>query len=138
MSNVKLGKQSVERLNSVKLDLRKVCLKAFETLPFDVRIEEGYRTKERQQELFDRGATKVLTSRHQSGNAVDINPYPIDFNNWERYKTLAHHMFAAAKELGITIRWGGNWSRIDENQPYPPLKSGQKKLIDGMHFELPA
>jgi peptidoglycan L-alanyl-D-glutamate endopeptidase CwlK len=120
------------------MELRQVCLEAFKTVPFDVIVLEGFRTKERQDKLYKEGATKVRTSRHESGYAIDIAPYPIDWDDWSRFKTLADHMYAAAKKLGVTIRWGGNWSRIDSNQPYPPLKPGAKKLIDGPHFEIPA
>ena len=138
MYNVKLGQRSLDRLKGVNPSLVAVFKRACETMPFDVTVLEGLRTYERQQELLKQGATKVSVSRHMSGNALDIAPYPIDWNDLERFKVLAHHMFKAAKELGITIRWGGNWSRIDENQPYPPLAPGKKKLIDMPHFELPA
>lgn len=138
MSNVKLSTTSLNKLNAINPELRKVVLKAFETMPFDITIIEGLRTKKRQEELFAQGATKVHTSRHMSGNALDMAPYPIDWENTDRFKAMAHHMFEAAKELGIVIRWGGNWSRIDENQPYPAIAPGQKKLIDMPHFELPA
>lgn len=132
MSNVKLSASSQAKLNQVRMDLRRVCAKAFETLPFDVTVIEGLRSQKRQAELYEKGATKVMTSRHMSGNAVDLAPYPIDWNDTERFRILAHHMFAAAKELGITIRWGGNWSRIDENQKPP------SSFVDMPHFELPA
>jgi len=132
MSNVKLSKASAEKLNSVNEQLRRVCLKAFETVPFDITVIEGMRSAERQKELLAKGATKVKVSRHMSGNAVDMAPYPIDWNDTDRFKTLAHHMFTAAKELGITIRWGGNWSRIDEHQAPP------SSFVDMPHFELPS
>lgn len=132
MSKVKLSPTGQTRLNGVRGDLRAVVLKAFETMPFDITVIEGYRTKERQDELFAKGATKVRTSRHQSGNAIDMAPYPIDWKDTSRFVVMAHHMFAAAKELGITIRWGGNWSRLDELQAPP------SSFVDMPHFELPA
>lgn len=130
--NVKLSARSTERLNSVRMDLRKVCLQAFETVPFDVTVLEGYRSKERQDQLYVEGKTKVHTSRHQSGNAIDLAPYPIDWNDTDRFRTLAEHMFAAAKELGITIRWGGNWSRVNTTDKPP------SSFVDMPHFEIPA
>lgn len=132
MSNVKLGKASQDRLNGVRGDLKAVCLKAFETMPFDITITEGYRSAARQKELFAQGATKVLTSRHMSGNAIDMCPYPVDYKDTKRFVIMAQHMFAAAKALNITIRWGGNWSRIDETQKPP------SSFVDMPHFELPA
>lgn len=137
MSNVKLGQRSLDRLSGVNSSLVAVLKKACESMPFDITVLEGVRSYERQQELLKQGATKVSVSRHMSGNAIDIAPYPIDWEDTKRFKQMAHEMFAAAKELGIIIRWGGNWSRIDENQPYPPIAPGKKKLIDMPHFELP-
>ena len=132
MSNVKLGQRSLDRLSGVNSSLVAVLKKACESMPFDITVLEGVRSYERQQELLKQGATKVSVSRHMSGNAIDIAPYPIDWNDTERFKIVAHHMFAAAKELGIVIRWGGNWSRKDET-----VKS-TSSFVDMPHFELPA
>ena len=132
MSNVKLGQRSLDRLSGVNISLVAVLKKACESMPFDITVLEGVRSYERQQELLKQGATKVSVSRHMSGNAIDIAPYPIDWNDTERFKIVAHHMFAAAKELGIVIRWGGNWSRQDET--VKPTSS----FVDMPHFELPA
>lgn len=132
MSNVKLSKRSLDRLVGVNPSLVAVFKKACESMPFDITVLEGLRTAERQAELLKQGATKVQVSRHMSGNAIDIAPYPIDWNDTERFKIVAHHMFAAAKELGIVIRWGGNWSRQDEK--VKPASS----FVDMPHFELPA
>lgn len=132
MSNVHLSPASQGKLNQVRGDLKAVCKKAFETMPFDITIIEGLRDQKRQAQLFAEGKTKVMTSRHMSGNAIDMAPYPVDWNDTARFKIMAQHMFAAAKELGITIRWGGNWSRIDENQAPP------SSFVDMPHFELPA
>lgn len=132
MSNVKLSKRSLDRLVGVNPSLVAVFNRACESMPFDITVLEGLRTAERQAELLKQGATKVQVSRHMSGNAIDIAPYPIDWNDAERFKIVAHHMFAAAKELGIVIRWGGNWSRIDET--VKPTSS----FVDMPHFELPA
>ena len=132
MSNVKLSKRSLDRLVGLNPSLVAVFKKACESMPFDIIVLEGLRTAERQAELLKQGATKVEVSRHMSGNAIDIAPYPIDWNDTKRFKIVAHHMFAAAKELGIVIRWGGNWSRIDET--VKPTSS----FVDMPHFELPA
>ena len=101
-------------------------------MPFDVTVLEGLRSYERQQELLKQGATKVSVSRHMSGNALDIAPYPIDWNDLERFQIVAEHMFKAAEELGVVIRWGGTWERTFTK----PVKWA--KFLDAPHFELPA
>lgn len=130
--NVKLGQRSLDRLKGVNPSLVAVFKRACETMPFDVTVLEGLRSYERQQELLKQGATKVSISRHMSGNALDIAPYPIDWNDLGRFQIVAEHMFKAAKELGIAIRWGGTWERTFTK----PVKWA--KFLDAPHFELPA
>ena len=132
MSKVKLGQRSIDRLKGVNPSLVAVFKRACETMPFDVTVLEGLRSYERQQELLKQGATKVSVSRHMSGNALDIAPYPIDWNDLERFQIMAEHMFKAAEELGIVIRWGGTWQSHFEK----PVKWA--KFLDAPHFELPA
>ena len=132
MSKVKLGQRSIDQLKGVNPSLVAVFKRACETMPFDVTVLEGLRSYERQQELLKQGATKVSVSRHMSGNALDIAPYPIDWNDLERFQIVAEHMFKAAKELGIVIRWGGTWERSFTK----PVKWA--KFLDAPHFELPA
>lgn len=132
MSNVKLGQRSLDRLKGVNPSLVAVFKRACETMPFDVTVLEGLRSYERQQELLMKGATKVSVSRHMSGNALDIAPYPIDWNDLERFQIVAEHMFKAAEELGVVIRWGGTWERTFTK----PVKWA--KFLDAPHFELPA
>ena len=132
MSKVKLGQRSIDQLKGVNPSLVAVFKRACETMPFDVTVLEGLRSYERQQELLKQGATKVSVSRHMSGNALDIAPYPIDWNDLERFQIVAEHMFKAAEELGIVIRWGGTWQRSFSK----PVQWA--KFLDAPHFELPA
>lgn len=130
MSNVKLSKASIEKLSSVKPELQKVIYKAFETMPFDVIVLEGIRTKERQEELFYKKppATKTLKSKHLTGDAIDIAPYPIDWNDKERFNEMAKHVLAAAKVLGIKVRSGSDWDMDGDWK--------DEKFYDGPHIEL--
>lgn len=120
MSKVKLGKRSIERLSTVNPTLQAVILKSFETMPFDITVLEGIRSKERQAELFKSGASKTMNSKHLTGNAIDIAPFPIDWNDKERFNEMAKNVYAAAKELGVKVRWGGDF----------------KGFYDGPHIEL--
>lgn len=130
MSNVKLSKVSEAKLSSVKPELQKVIRKAFETMPFDVVVLEGIRTKQRQEELYYKKppATKTLKSKHLIGDAVDLAPYPIDWNDTKRFNLMAQHVLAASKELGIKVRWGGDWNMDGSSK--------DEKFYDGPHFEL--
>jgi peptidoglycan L-alanyl-D-glutamate endopeptidase CwlK len=126
--NVKLGKSSQEKLASVDKRLQSVVVKAFEAMPFDVMVLEGIRTKERQKELVAKGASKTMNSKHLTGRAIDLAPYPIDWNDKARFNKMADVVLAAAKELGIKVRWGGDWNQNGEWK--------DERFYDGPHFEL--
>ncbi|APU00888.1 hypothetical protein [Aeromonas phage 59.1] len=128
MSKVKLGARSIERLNTINPDLRRVVLKAFETMPFDITVIEGIRTKERQRELVAKGASQTMNSKHLTGDAVDLAPYPIDWNDKSRFNMMADHVLAAAKELSVKVRWGGDWNMNGDWK--------DERFYDGPHFEL--
>ena len=77
------GKRSKERLKGVNTKLVNVLNELIKIM--DVTIIEGVRSKERQAELLEKGATKVKYSRHMEGKAVDLAPYPIDWEDRERF-----------------------------------------------------
>lgn len=120
MSHVNLGKTSLAKLETIKPELKKVCLAAFEKVPFDVTVLEGIRTVERQKELVAGGHSQTMRSKHITGDAVDLAPYPIDWKDLARFKTLSECMKQASVEVGIPIEWGGDW----------------KTLVDCPHYQL--
>lgn len=50
-----------------------------------------------------------LGSKHTKGKAVDLVPYPVDWNDLNKFKSIAQAVQEASKELGVTVQWGGNW-----------------------------
>lgn len=109
-SNFKFGKRSLDNLRGVHPDLVKVVYRALELSPIDFTITEGLRTVARQKELVAKGLSKTMNSRHITGHAVDFVPLPVDWNNVEPFITVAKCFLQASKELGIPIRWGGDWN----------------------------
>lgn len=128
MGKFRFSQRSLSNLKGVHADLVKVVRRALEISELDFTVIEGVRTKERQAQLFKQGATKTMNSRHLTGHAVDIVPYPLDWNDLEKFGKLAKAMFQASKELKIPIRWGGDWNRNG--------RSDDEKFYDGPHFEL--
>lgn len=128
MNKFKFSQRSEENLIGVHKDLVKVVRKALELSEIDFTVIEGVRSKAKQKRLYIQGATKTLNSRHLTGHAVDIVPYPLDWNDAVAFGKLAKAMFAAAKELKVAIRWGGDWNRNG--------RSDDEKFYDGPHFEL--
>jgi len=107
---------SEARLIGVHPDLVAVARDAREHLMFDVI--EGVRTAERQRELFARGASKTLNSRHLTGHAIDL--WPVDpatgrravADNallWRLLTPIAAAMKTAARARDVALEWGGDW-----------------------------
>ena len=82
----RFGKRSRERLKGVKPELIFILNELIKIM--DVTIIEGVRSQKRQDELVAKGASKTKYSKHIDGKAVDLAPYPID---WEDRDTF-HYM----------------------------------------------
>jgi peptidoglycan LD-endopeptidase CwlK len=116
------------RLVGVHPDLVRVVVRARRSVPFIVT--EGLRTRERQAQLVQIGASRTLNSRHLTGHAVDLAYWLDDGDgvpengeirwDWPLYERLGKAMKAAAQAEQVPIDWGGDWPRFR----------------DGPHFEL--
>jgi len=116
----KLGTRSRQNLSGVHPDMVAVVEKALELSEVDFTVIEGVRNIERQRQLLADGKSTTLKSRHLTGHAVDMVPWPVDWEDLERFEAMAKAMKAAAKELEVPIIWGGDW----------------KTFYDAPHFEL--
>jgi peptidoglycan LD-endopeptidase CwlK len=108
-----LGPTSRERLKGIHPDLVSVVERAIEITEADFTVLEGLRTLERQKTLYATGKSKTLNSRHITGHAVDIAPYPISWD-WKDYPPIEDAMKQAAKELNVDIEWGGDWQTFPD------------------------
>lgn len=150
-----LGAKSRERLAGVHPDLVKVVERAIELTAQDFMVLEGVRTDKRQRELYGQGRTVVelraagvdaalarpsmqkvtwtLKSNHFKqadgyGHAVDLVPYPVDWNTISKFDHIADAMAQASKELGIPIRHGADWDMDGKRR--------ERGESDNPHFEL--
>jgi len=103
----KFGRRSKERLKGVDTKLVNVLNELIKIM--DVTIIEGLRSAERQEQLLSKGATKVKYSKHMDGKAVDLAPYPIDWEDRERFHYMGGMIRGIAKQLNVRVRWGGDW-----------------------------
>lgn len=120
----KLSDKSLSRLEGLHPDLVKVVKRAIEITTIDFSVGEGLRSITRQKELYAKGSTTTMNSRHLTGHAVDL--FAIDESgdvtwDWEYYHPLSDAVKQAAKDVGVSIEWGGDWS----------------KFKDGPHYQLP-
>ena len=105
------SKKSKERLSSCDKRLQDVFNEVIKYV--DCSILEGHRSKERQNKLYDENRTKVKypNGRHNSSpsKAVDVTPYPVDWEDRERQTLFAGFVLGLARNMGIRLRWGGDW-----------------------------
>lgn len=98
----------------------------------DITIIEGHRSAERQQHLFEAGKSKLPAglSLHNAfpSRAVDVAPYPIDWNNRERWLMFAGFVRGVAAARGILIRCGADWDG--------DMTTRDQSFHDMPHFEL--
>ena len=132
----KFSKQSLDKLSTCHEDLQKVMHEAIKHIDFTVLY--GYRTPEEQFELYKKGRKlvdgkwvkvgttvtnldgKAKKSNHNynPSRAVDVAPYPIDWNDIQRFKDLAIVIKEAAKTVGVDIVWGGDWKSFKDYPHY--------------------
>jgi peptidoglycan L-alanyl-D-glutamate endopeptidase CwlK len=144
----KFGNRSLQKLQGVDDSLVRVCHLALTYSPVDFGITCGLRTQAEQNQLRIQGKSLVKRSRHQDGMAVDIVCYVDGKVSWdlEHYKLAAQAFALAARELGVTIRWGAAWTTTlnetdarEAHDSYVALRESEDKepFIDGPHFEIP-
>lgn len=119
----KLGPRSLLNLRGVHPDLVRVVKRAIGISDIDFTVIEGRRSVARQKELFAKGASKTMRSRHIHGFAVDIAPYVGGSIRWDwpLFDKIGEAMKKAAHLENVQITWGGDW----------------KTFKDGPHWELP-
>ena len=126
----KFGSRSKRTLATAHADLQSVFEEVVKH--FDCTILEGYRSKERQNELFDQGKSQLRYPRgkHNSrpSKAVDVTPYPIDWGDRERMTYFAGQVVATARGMGVSIRWGGDWDG--------DMEVKDNSFDDLVHFEI--
>ncbi len=130
------SQKSFSRLSSCHIDLQAVFFEVVKT--FDCTVLEGYRNETDQRLAYDRGATELQypNSMHNKlpSMAVDVQPYPIDWNNTSRMYYFAGYVMGVAQKLKdegkIThsLRWGGDWNSNTETK--------DQAFNDLSHFEI--
>ena len=117
-----LNERSLKALVGVHPDLVAVVKRAAEILPGGFIVTEGLRSKERQRELFAKGLSKTLNSRHLYGLAVDFAPLIDTDGDGDKEVTWKTPAFLpvikafrqAAAELNVPIVSGSEWKTFKD------------------------
>lgn len=128
----KFSKRSVYNLATAEPKLQQLFNAVIEEI--DCTVIYGHRTPEEQFELFKKGRERkdgwwvkvgatvtnldgnIKKSKHNylPSKAVDVVPYPLDWNDIESFKNLAIVVKKKAEELGIEVEWGGDWTSLKD------------------------
>jgi len=120
-----LNERSLKALVGVHPDLVAVVKRAAEIMPGGFIVTEGMRTKERQRELFAKGLSKTMNSRHLVGLAVDFAPLIDGDVTWKTpaFLPVIKAFKTASAELKIPIVSGGDWKTF---QDFPHIELDRK------------
>lgn len=121
---------SAKRLSTCHPDLQAIMNTAIKKVDFSILC--GHRSEADQNKAFSTGKSK-LKFPHSKHNktpslAVDIAPWPVDWKDRQAFIDLSKVIFETAKELGIKLRWGGDFN-MDGNKT-------TKDNWDLPHYEL--
>jgi len=122
--NYKFGKSSLKHKKTIHVELELILESALEKSPMDFGISDGFRSKDRQHELYRKGLSKIdgheRKGKHnvKPSMAVDIYAYHSGKAQFDQASMcfLAGVILGVAEDLrnrGIIkhrIRWGGNWN----------------------------
>lgn len=80
----------------------------------DLRVTSGLRTEQEQALLVARGASRTMRSAHLLGHAVDLAILESGVTDWSfhRFRYLNGVVQHSARELGVPIGWGGDWTSL--------------------------
>ena len=126
----KFSDKSLDKLQSCHTDLQKIFNEVIKN--YDCSVLEGHRSNERQDELYSQSRSKLKGGQskhnHIPSLAVDVAPYPINWNDKIRFYHFVGYVRGVASQLGIEIRCGADWDG--------DFDFGDQTFNDLPHFEL--
>lgn len=121
---------SAARLATCHQKLQDVLNEAIKQVDFTIIC--GHRGQEEQDEAVRLGRSKLSwpLSKHNTmpSLAVDIAPYPVDWQDTARFARLYGYIERIAHEQGVKLRWGGDWNSN--------WRTSDEKFLDMPHVEL--
>ena len=138
----KFSKRSLANLATADETLQRLFNEVIKKV--DCIVICGHRSTEEQFKLFQQGREKkngrwikvgptvtnidgnVKKSNHNylPSRAVDVIPYPVDWNDIDKFKQLGKIVKETAKELNIEISWGGDWQSFKDYPHYEIISKG--------------
>lgn len=108
----KFSKASLDQLATCHPSLQLLFNEVIKDI--DCKVLEGHRGKEAQNKAYaeKRSKLKWPNGKHNKfpSLAVDVVPWPLDWNDRESFKQLSEVVFKKAAVLKLKIRWGGDFN----------------------------
>lgn len=133
----KFSQESFSKLSTCHSDLQALFYEVIKY--YDCTILQGYRNQEEQEKAFEDGRTQLhwphSKHNHNPAMAVDVTPYPVDFDNNNLAMWFGGYVLGIAQKLKDegkmthSVRWGGSWHGFGK------LNNGNA-FNDLVHFEL--
>jgi len=142
------------RMSPIHPDLRAVVELAIRYSSVDMTVlSSTLRTLEHQRALVAKGRSRTMNSRHLPQDdgyvhAVDLGAMEGRNISWrpDVYFDLAEAVQRAARELDVSVEWGGCWANLNTDETVHDLHAryvarkaaqGRRPFFDGPHFQLP-
>lgn len=124
------SEKSLRRLSTCDRRLQDVFQEVIKH--YDCSIIEGIRDEHTQNEYFRTGKSKLKfpESKHNKkpSKAIDVAPYPIDWDDAGRFRLFAGFVMGVAAMKGVKLRYGGDWDG--------DLTAKDQSFHDLPHFEI--
>lgn len=110
---MKFSRSSAEKLSTCHIDLQTLANAV--VLRYDCTVVCGTRSEVEQNDAYAKGNSraKYPDSAHNffPSRAIDLAPYVNGSVSWNAKQCyhFAGYVMRVAEELGINIRWGGDW-----------------------------
>lgn len=123
----RFSRRSKRILSTCRPELRKIANEVVKY--FDITVIDGRRDKERQNEYYRTGKSKVqwpdsahnVESVGELSRAFDIGPWVpgrgVPWDDHQLFHYMAGRVMQVADSFGIKLRWGGDWDmdqRVDD------------------------
>jgi hypothetical protein len=107
----KFGTSSLTQRATLHPDLKRLVDEVIKHVDFSITC--GYRNQADQDAAVAKGLSQVKfpNGKHNTlpSKAMDVAPYPINWNDTEAFTLLAGVFFGVAAVLGIKLRLGADW-----------------------------
>jgi len=108
--------RSQKKLETCHVDLQDIMNEVIKHL--DITILCGHRSKGAQNAAYyeKRSQLRWPKSCHNTcpSMAVDVAPFPLNWDDLARFVEMAKLVFKVADEKGIKIEWGGSWKTFKD------------------------